>query len=137
MTVEDMLKDIKKQLNNLEKRVSNLETKPSGKKGTSTKKLSIREFFISKKPKNGVDKTLVVGYYLENYQDFPSFNISDIEAGFRSAKEPPPGNINDTINKNIRKGFIMDAVEKKENKQAWVLTNLGLQYVENDLKKPK
>ena len=137
MSVEDMLEAIKKQLENHEKRISDLEAKPDDKGETAIKKLSTREFLISKKPKTDVDKTLVVGYHLENYQDYSSFNIADIEVGFRSAKEPVPKNTNDTINKNIRKGFIMNAEDKKDNKQAWVLTNLGLQYVENDLKKPK
>lgn len=135
MSVEDMLDAIKSQLENHEKRIAYLETRPHDKGETTTKQLSIREIFISKKPKTDVDKTLVVGYYLESFQNYTSFNISDIEVGFRSAKEPPPININDAVNKNIRKGFIMSADEKKNNKQAWVLTNLGIQYVDNDLKK--
>jgi len=135
MSVEDMLNAIKSQLEDHEKRIAYLEKRPDDKGETTTKKLSIREIFISKKPKTDVDKTLLVGYYLEIFQDYTSFNISDIEVGFRSAKEPPPGNISDVVNKNIRKGFIMSAEEKKDNKQAWVLTNLGKQYVDNDLKK--
>lgn len=137
MLVEEVLEAMKKQLEDHEKRISSLEAQPGAKGESSIKKLSIREFLISKKPKTDVDKTLVVGYYLENYQDYPSFNTADIETGFRSAKEPVPTNINDTINKNIRKGFIMNAEDKKDGKQAWVLTNLGLQYVDNDLKKAK
>jgi hypothetical protein len=135
MSVEDMLNAIKSQLEDHEKRIAYLEKRPDDKGETTTKKLSIREIFISKKPKTDVDKTLLVGYYLEIFQDYTSFNVSDIEVGFRSAKEPPPGNISDVVNKNIRKGFIMSAEEKKDNKQAWVLTNLGIQYVDNDLKK--
>jgi len=135
MSVEDMLSDIKSQLEDHEKRIAYLEKRPDDKGETTTKKLSIREIFISKKPKTDVDKTLLVGYYLEIFQDYTSFNSSDIEVGFRSIKEPPPVNINDAVNKNIRKGFIMSAEEKKDNKQAWVLTNLGIQYVDNDLKK--
>lgn len=135
MTVEDMLDAIKNRLENHEKRIAYLETRPGDKGGTTTKKLSIREIFISKKPKTDIDKTLVVGYYLEKLQNCTSFNISDIEVGFKSAKAPTPKNINDTINKNIRKGFIMSADEKKNNKQAWVLTNLGIRYVDSDLKK--
>jgi len=135
MSVENMLNAIKSQLEDHEKRIAYLEKRPDDKGDATTKKLSIREIFISKKPKTDVDKTLLVGYYLEIFQDYTSFNISDIEVGFRSAKEPPPGNISDVVNKNIRKGFIMSAEEKKDNKQAWVLTNLGIQYVDNDLKK--
>lgn len=137
MTVEEVLEAIQKKLDSLDKRISGLEAQPSDKGEKLAKKLSIREFLLSKKPKNDVDITLVVGYYLENYQSYTSFNITDIEAGFRSSKETPPDNVNDKINKNIHKGFLMDAEEKKGGKQAWVLTNLGIQYIENDLKIPK
>ena len=137
MSVEGMLEAIKKQLENHEKRISHLEAQPKIKEEPTTKKLSIREFLISKKPKTDVDKTLVISYHLESYQDYPSFNIAHIENGFRSAKETVPQNINDIINKNIRKGFIMDTEDKKDGKRAWVLTNLGLQYIENGLKKLK
>lgn len=137
MSVENVLEAIKKHLENHEKRISKLEAQPELKDKLTAKKLSIREFLISKKPKTDVDKTLVIGYYLETYQNSLSFNISDVENGFRQAKETVPKNINDTINKNIRKGFIMGAEDKKDGKQSWVLTNLGLQYISNDLKKPK
>jgi hypothetical protein len=135
MSINDELENIRTQLKNHEKRISKLETKPDEKSEVS-KKLSIREFFISKKPKTVVDKALLVGYYFENYQGFSSFNVGDVENGFRAAKEPVPSNINDMMNKNIHKGFIMDAAEKKESKQAWVLTGRGLDYVGNDLKNP-
>ena len=135
MSVEDMLNVLKSQLEDHEKRITYLEKRPDDKGEATTRKLSIREIFISKKPKTDVDKTLLVGYYFENFQGCTSFNTSDIEVGFRSAKEPPPANINDAVNKNIRKGFIMSAEEKKDSKQAWVLTNSGIEYVDNDLKK--
>ena len=54
MSVEDMLDAIKSQLENHEKRIAYLETRPDDKRETTTKKLSIREFFISKKPKTDV-----------------------------------------------------------------------------------
>ena len=55
---------------------------------------------------------------------------------FRSAKEKPPKNINDVINKNINPGkFIMDAASKKDDKKAWVLTSTGEKHVEEELKK--
>ena len=44
-----------------------------------------------------------------------------------------PANINDAVNKNIEKGYIMDA-KKKDSKKAWTLTATGERFVENDLK---
>lgn len=63
--------------------------------------------------------------------------MKDIESGFRAAKEPLPKNINDNINKNISKGHMMEAEQKKDNKLAWVLTNTGEQCVEQGFEKNK
>ena len=135
MTVEDTLEAIKKQLENHEKRICSLEAQPPKKEISTGKKLSVKEFIISKKPKTDVDKTLVIGYYLEINDDCSPFNAKDVEGGFRNAKETPPKNINDAINKNIRKGFMMEAKEKKDGKMAWELTNLGEECVESGFEK--
>lgn len=136
MSVEDTIEAIKKQLENHEKRITNLEAQPQIKT-PSTKKLSIKEFILSKKPETDLDKALVIGYYLEKNDDCSPFNVKDIENGFRNAKETPPKNINDAINKNIGKGFMMEAKGKKDSKMAWELTNLGEQCVESGFEKKK
>jgi hypothetical protein len=63
-----------------------------------------------------------------------SFNVKDLEGGFRAAKEKVPLNINDKINMNTKKGMMMEADEKKDNFTAWVLTNKGEKFVKNDFK---
>jgi hypothetical protein len=58
------------------------------------------------------------------------FNIKDLAECFRSAKEPAPANINDKVNSNIQKGYMMEEKEKKDKLTAWVLTNSGEKFVE-------
>lgn len=135
MTVEDTLEAIKKQLENHEKRIAKLETQPQIKEEPVTKKLSIKEFILSKKPKNGVQKVLVIGYYLEKHEGVAPFNVKDLENGFRSAKEPVPKNINLAVIGNVSKGHMMEDKERKDKIKAWYLTNSGEEYVDNDLKK--
>lgn len=135
MSVDDMLEAIKKQLENHEKRISKLEAQPKTKEEPMTKKLSIKEFILSIKPKNEVQKTLVIGYYLEKHQGFSSFNSKDLEEGFRFAKEPVPKNINLAVIGNVSKGHMMEDKERKEKMKAWCLTNTGEEYVNNELKK--
>ena len=137
MTIEQEIETIKKQLEEHEKRILSLETKPQTEIEVKTKKLSIKEFMLSKKPKNEVLKVLVIGYYLENYEGYSSFNVKNLEEGFRSAKETVPKNINLAVIRNVSKGHMMEEKEKKDNVKAWVLTSLGEQYVDNDLKKTK
>jgi len=137
MSVEETLEGIKKQLEDHEKRISKLEAQPEIKEEPVKKKLSIKEFILSKKPKNEVQKVLVIGYYLEKYEGASSFNIKDLEDGFRSAKEPVPKNINLAVIGNISKGHIMEDKERKDKIKAWVLTNLGEQCIESGFEKKK
>lgn len=102
-------------------------------KGVTKKRLSLREFMNSKSMTSEVQKTLAIAYYLETHDGMSSFNAQDIKKGYSLAKEPSPRNINDTINKNIQKGYLMDAAEKKEGNKAWTLTNSGIEFVDDAL----
>jgi hypothetical protein len=134
MTVDE-INEMKRILQQHEKRISDLEdltaSKPVGRK----KELSARELLLQKRPKNDVERTLVLGYYLEQYRNISSFNRNNLEELFREAKEIVPTNINDKINKNIEKGFIMEANESKGELKSWTLTSGGERFVENELGK--
>lgn len=133
MLAEDDIKEIvKKLLEDHEKRISALEGAPR-KPQAEDKQLSVKEFLLTKKPSDDVQRTLVIGYYLEHFESMDRFNIRDLADSFRSAKEPPPTNINDKVNMNIRKGQMMEAKEKKDKSKAWVLTNSGEKFVEEGL----
>ena len=136
MIPDEEIIEIKKKLEEHEKRISKLESLSQTKPETIEKKHSVKEFILSKKPKNDVQRTLTIGYYLEKYENFSSFNVSDLEEGFRTAKEKVP-NIGDKVQKNIKKGHIMDVKEKKDNLKAWVLTSSGEMHVEKDFKQGK
>ena len=102
---------------------------------TRQKKLSVKEFLRSKRPRTDVHKTLAIGYYLEKYDDMASVNVYDVREGFRAAKEKVPSNVHAFIDQNIRNGHMMDYGEKKDKKKAYVLTNSGEEFVENGFKK--
>ena len=137
MSGEDIIKDIMGKLDDHESRISALEGMPAKKTQGEGKKLSIKEFILTKKPVDDVQKTLVIGYYLEHFESMDRFNARDLADGFRSAKEPPPTNINDKVNLNIGKGYMMEAKEKKDKFKAWVLTNSGERFVEEVLPEGK
>lgn len=137
MSGEDVIKDIMIKLDDHESRISALEGMPTKKTQGEGKKLSIKEFLLAKKPTDDVQRTLVIGYYLEHFEGMDRFNAKDLADGFRSAKEPPPTNINDKVNLNIGKGYMMEAKEKKDKFKAWVLTNSGEKFVEEELPEGK
>lgn len=59
-----------------------------------------------------------------------AFNVNDLREAFRSARVPIPKNLNDKVNKNIGKGYLMDVESDKSGKKTWVLTATGESYVE-------
>ena len=126
-----------KTLEEHEERISRLEKLFQTKPKDIKKKLSIREFILSKNPKSEMQKTLAIACYLEKYENFASFNVKDLENGFRRAKEKIPRNINYEVIRNIQKGYMMEAKEKKDKKKAWYLTNSGEKHVENNFEQEK
>ncbi len=126
--------DIKKKLEEHEKRILQLESLFNDKPEAVKKKISVKEFIISKRPKDDIQKTLAIGYYLEKYERVASFNAKELESCFGNAKESVPKNINYKVIKNIEKAYMAEAKDKKDNLKAWYLTNSGEKYVENDFK---
>lgn len=98
------------------------------------KQLSIKEFLIEKKPRNDVERVLVMGYFLEKYQSYTSFNSDDIKDAFVKAKEPIPQNIHDKLYLNCKKGHMTEYPEDKDNKKAYHLTVSGEKVVDGGLK---
>ena len=137
-------KTIEERVHVLEQKITKLEekllTKSKDADATSVpigKKLSVKEFMLEKKPKGDVQKTLSIAYYLEQYENMAAINVDDLTQYFRLAKEPVPGNLNDKVNMNIRKGHITEAASKKESKKAWVVTNTGEKFIESNFEENK
>jgi hypothetical protein len=105
------------------KAVERLLKSPSNPAGQ--KPVSISEFLRSTKPSSDVEKTLAIVYYLEKFEQKDSINSREILDAFIRAKEPAPVNVNESVNKNIRKGFLMEVPARKESRKAWVVTNSG------------
>lgn len=137
MVLEEEIAKIKRKLEEYEARISKLEGLFQAKPEHTRKEVSVKEFILSKKPQSDVQKTLAVGYYLERYKGLPSFNVKDLDSGFRDAKEKVPNNINLCVIANIGKGHAMEAKEKRNNLKAWVLTNSGEREVEGGFEKAR
>ena len=137
---QTLLEEILSSLKSIEARVSALESQARGGATESTsnseeKRLSLKEFLIDRKPSNGVQTTLAIAYFLENYDGVSPFNASDIERGFRAAREPVPININDKANMCVKNGYLMEDGAKKNNMKAWVVTRTGDEMVRSGFRK--
>jgi hypothetical protein len=131
---ENEIEELKKRITELEYRITKLENHKIQNKKMNPKKLSIKEFIRSKSPQNDVQKTLIIGYYLEKYENFDNFNVNDLKKYFKDAREKVPLNVADKIQLNIKKGHIMDFGDKKDDLKSYVLTSSGEDYVDNDLR---
>jgi hypothetical protein len=126
--------NIRKVLEEHEERISKLEKIFETKPEVSEKRISIKEFILQKQPKNDIQRALAIGYYLEKLEGFSSFTFRDLAEGFREAREKVPPNVADKIQKNVAKGYMMEASEEKDGLKAYVLTNGGEKFVKSDFK---
>jgi hypothetical protein len=134
------LNQIEKILQMHEERIKRLESITSDSSNSiknENKELSIKEFMLDKQPKGSYQIGLAIGYFLEKNRGIVSFDIDDLESGFREAKEPLPKNMSDLAYKNTKSGLFMETKEQKNNKKSWVLTNTGERLVMNCFKKVK
>jgi len=123
--------DHEKRIVKIEERIASIERGlfSGDKQKPHHKQLSIKEFLLTVQPQDDTQRTLAVGYFIENYLGAAPFNAKDLGDGFRNAKETSPSNINDRVNKNIDRGYVMIVKEKKDGKKAWILTNTGEQFI--------
>jgi hypothetical protein len=95
----------------------------------SSKPLSPAQFFKSCSPRTDTARALVAAYFLEKQRNAENSTSSEIRDLIRQAKVPPPTNVSESINQNIRKGYLMTAGDRG-NKMAFVLTSDGESAVE-------
>ena len=131
-----MSEDLIQRIEALERRVAAIEEsfRKTPEPRLEPKRLSIREFVISKSPQTSADTALVISVFLEKFSSVSPLNLDDLANGFAQAKEPLPKNPSDLLYRNVKRGFLMEAPEKKNGSKAWVVTNSGERFVENGLK---
>jgi len=139
--MEEMLQEHERRIKSLEQKmgvgeavVQQMPPQPVQPAPVAPKVLSIRQFMVEKSPTDDVQRSLVIGYYLEKQSGLASFNAKDIEKGFVDAREKVPGNVADKILKNVWKGHMMQVKDDKDSLKAYVLTNAGTKFVESGIK---
>lgn len=116
----------------LEQRITSLEKVLSAGRNETIqprKPVAIQEFILSRKPRTEVERTLAIAYFLERIEGLASFTVDDLRDAYSRAKEPKPKNLNDAVNKSIRKGCMTEARERTGKLKAWIVTNTGEKLV--------
>jgi hypothetical protein len=99
-----------------------------GAKTAGGKKLSAGEFVKQSGVKNQIDRALVLGYYLEKYDNVASFTSGDLNEMGKTVKQPF-ANASDVVAKLTGRGMMMSAGDK-EGHRAYSLTASGEAFVE-------
>ena len=60
---------------------------------SETKDMNIKDFMVSKKPKNGYQRLACLAYYLEKYKEYKDFNAKDLKQANSDAKQTKISNI--------------------------------------------
>src|SRR4030043_1341780 len=89
---------------------------------------SIEELYNRMTPRGHTNSTMFLAYYY--YQNEKTFTTNDILIGFKKILVTPPANVKDIINKNRKKGFIMDVGPNDKGHSIMQITRLGIRYVE-------
>jgi hypothetical protein len=130
-----MDEDVRQRFEALEKRIEAVEAPRAPHPApVAEKEKSLGEFLAEKKPKSVNEKSRAMGYFLERYKGYKSFTSDDILKSYQSAKEPVPVNVPDTLTKNVKQRYMMDAAEPKNGKKAWTMTTTGIKDVESGFK---
>lgn len=135
--------DLTQKLVDLEMRVLKIEEQLNSLAGAgpessrNIKRTSAGEFLSNATAKLAWEKTLVLAFYVEAVLKISPWNVDDLIKAFREAKEIAPKNLNDTVNKIIKKSLAMEEKGNKGSKIAWVLTRTGESKVEELIRNQK
>lgn len=120
--------EIEERIKDLEERVRCLENSTNSRSvenvSVDQRRLSVVEFAQGNFD-NKTNLIVLFAYYLETYRDTKSFDTAMIDSLFMESRVVKPKNIKDLINKNLKKGLLMDADNNKGVK-AWTLTRSGV-----------
>lgn len=92
-------------------------------------KLSLKQFYAGKNPKNDMENTLVIGYYLQHTMGLQAFGPGHILSGFKHIAKPVPVDLPQTI-RNVKNKKVWFNFDKIENVH---VTTEGENYVEHEL----
>lgn len=78
-----------------------------------------------------VERVLGAAYFITQPENTANFTAKEIEAAFREARANKLSNVNASINRNISKGLLCEADEKKDGLKSFYITQDGIDWFLN------
>lgn len=92
---------------------------------------SIASFLNDKKFSTDVELVMGVGYYIECIEKNGVFTSKDVENKLIEARKAKPGNISQMLTQNIKKGYLRECADKKDNLKAYSILDEGIKWCES------
>jgi len=97
---------------------------------TNQRQISINLFLKDKDIQSHTDRVIVMAFYLCKFRKIDPFNVNDISELYSESRIKAPKNLNDSIKKQERKGYLIEKGEK-EGLKAWTLSFDGIDCVKS------
>jgi hypothetical protein len=94
--------------------------------------MQISEFLAGKNITIHMDRIVAILYYHYHKGTEPT-TIAELEESYSNARMKPPRNFSDILATCIRKGYVVEAKDKKDGKKAWRITPTGEKFVEEEI----
>jgi len=92
----------------------------------------VSEFLAQKNIISHTDRVVAVLYYYYHSGN-TLMTIAEFENTYSSIRIKQPRNFSDVLAQCIRKGYVVEASNKKDDKKAWQITPTGEKFVEEEL----
>ena len=92
----------------------------------------VSEFLAQKNVKSHIDRIIIILFH-RHYKGHKLTTIAELEESYSSARVKTPRNFSDVLADCVRKGYVVEANDKKEGRKAWHITPTGERFVEEEL----
>ena len=103
---------------------------PAEKIGGVPMPSTVSEFLATAAPRSHVDTVVQMAYYLWRSGDTAGVTIEELLGAYAQARLKKPKNVSDVLATAIRKGYLVEAAQKKDGKKCWLITQTGEAFVE-------
>lgn len=93
----------------------------------------LSEFLAGKNITTHLDRIVAILYY-QYHKGNSLTTIVELEEAYSNARVKAPRNFSDVLAQCIRRGYVVEAKDKKDGKKAWQITPTGEEFVEAELK---
>lgn len=135
MEIDDRIERVEQRVEYMDQRLKAIEQRlltNEQTKGTFLeKRLSLNEFVLANKPKDDIERVLLVFYYREAMENHSSSGTKEIRETLVEAKQPLPANLSMCISRLVRRGWIQKIKNANGKTDSFELTGTATRQIQN------